>query len=66
MNSVGIAELNVILVFLFSVEKKETIHFWKFLEIVFVLVFSLVWRLRKTNPEVEKMITCLIISPEVF
>ena len=63
MNSVGIAGLNIILVFLFCVEKKEMIPL---LEIVFILAIRLVWRFRKTKPEIEKKILCKFIGPEDF
>ena len=36
------------------------------LEIVFILAIRLVWRFRKTKPEIEKKILCKFIGPEDF
>ena len=63
MNSVGIAELNIVFNISFQCgeERNDPI-----LEIDLVLIFRLVWKLQKTEPKVVKIIKCDNIKLEVL
>ena len=48
--------------FLFSVKRKKDPN----VGYVLVLLFRLVWRFQKTKPEVEKIVACENIEPEIL